>query len=58
VARIVVAGYLVRYPLGGYAWCAAHYLLGLRSLGHDMGFVPFVIGTCATLYVLTVLRVI
>ena len=36
VARIVVAGYLVRYPLGGYAWCAAHYLLGLRSLGHDV----------------------
>lgn len=35
MARIVVAGYLVRYPLGGYAWCAAHYLLGLRSLGHD-----------------------
>ena len=27
----------------------------LRSLGHDMGFVPFVIGTCAILYVLTLL---
>jgi rhomboid protease GluP len=27
----------------------------LRALGHDMGFVPFVIGTCATLYVLTLL---
>jgi rhomboid protease GluP len=27
----------------------------LRSLGNDMGFVPFVIGTCATLYVLTLL---
>ena len=25
----------------------------LRSLGGDMGFVPFVIGTCAVLYVLT-----
>ena len=25
----------------------------LRSLGADLGFVPFVIGTCATLYVLT-----
>jgi len=25
----------------------------LRSLGYDMGFVPFVIGTCAVLYVLT-----
>lgn len=25
----------------------------LRALGHDMGFVPFVIGTCVVLYVLT-----
>src|SRR5262245_53501010 len=35
MARIVLAGYLVRNPLGGYAWQAAHYLLGLRALGHD-----------------------
>jgi rhomboid protease GluP len=27
----------------------------LRALGRDMGFVPFVIGTCALLYVLTLL---
>jgi rhomboid protease GluP len=27
----------------------------LRSLGGDLGFVPFVIGTCATLYVLSLL---
>lgn len=27
----------------------------LRSLGHDMGFVPFVIGTCVVLYALTLL---
>jgi hypothetical protein len=33
---IVLAGYLVRFPLGGYAWQAAHYLLGLRALGHDV----------------------
>src|SRR5438094_2394056 len=38
VARIVLAGYLVRNPLGGYAWQAAHYLLGLRALGHDVWF--------------------
>src|ERR1044071_1016871 len=38
MARIVVAGYLVRNPLGGYAWQAAHYLLGLRALGHDAWF--------------------
>lgn len=38
MARIVVAGFLVRNPLGGYAWQAAHYLLGLRALGHDAWF--------------------
>jgi rhomboid protease GluP len=27
----------------------------LRSLGYDMGFVPFVIGTCGVLYVLTMI---
>jgi hypothetical protein len=35
---IVLAGYLVRFPLGGYAWQAAHYLLGLRALGYDVWF--------------------
>jgi hypothetical protein len=35
---IVLAGYLVRFPLGGYAWQAAHYLLGLRTLGYDVWF--------------------
>ena len=38
MARIIFAGYLVRYPLGGYAWQMAHYLLGFRSLGHDIWF--------------------
>src|SRR5215208_4010942 len=38
MARIVLAGYLVRCPLGGYAWQAAHYLLGLQALGHDVWF--------------------
>src|SRR3954470_24374085 len=27
----------------------------LRSLGHDLGFVPFVTGTCIAVFVLTVL---
>ena len=36
MARIVVAGYLVRNPMGGYAWQAVHYLLGLRALGHEV----------------------
>jgi rhomboid protease GluP len=30
----------------------------LRSLGSDLGFMPFVIGTCATLYVLTLLATV
>ena len=38
MARVIFAGYLVRYPLGGYAWQMAHYLLGFRSLGHDIWF--------------------
>ena len=36
--KIVVAGYLVRCPLGGYAWQVLHYLLGLRALGFDPYF--------------------
>ena len=36
--RVVVAGYLVRYPLGGYAWQALHFLAGFRTLGCDVFF--------------------
>lgn len=36
--RVVVAGYLVRYPLGGYAWQALHFLAGFRALGCDVFF--------------------
>lgn len=35
---IVVAGYLVRCPLGGYAWQVLHYVAGLRALGFDAYF--------------------
>ena len=31
------------------------YAPALRSLGTDLGFVPFVIGTCVTLYVLSLI---
>ena len=34
----VVAGYVVRCPLGGYAWQTLHYLAGLRGLGFDPYF--------------------
>jgi hypothetical protein len=38
VARIIVAGYIVRFPLAGQAWAHLHYLLGLRALGHEVFF--------------------
>ncbi len=34
----IVAGYVVRCPLAGYAWQALHYLAGLRELGFDAWF--------------------
>lgn len=37
-APVVLAGYLVRCPLGGYAWQILHYLLGLRALGFEAYF--------------------
>src|SRR6266481_1983481 len=36
--RVVLAGYVVRYPLGGYAWQALHFLAGFRALGCDVFF--------------------
>jgi hypothetical protein len=36
--RVVVAGYLVRYPLGGYVWQALHFLAGLRAIGCEAFF--------------------
>src|SRR5437879_13856634 len=37
--RIVVLGYIVRGPLGGLAWHHLQYVMGLRTLGHDVYFV-------------------
>ena len=34
----LVAGYVVRCPLAGYAWQALHFLTGLRALGFDPYF--------------------
>jgi hypothetical protein len=34
----LVAAYVVRCPLAGYAWQALHYLVGLRALGFDPYF--------------------
>ena len=37
--KILVAGIIARYPFGGVTWCSLMYLLGLRSLGHDVFYV-------------------
>jgi hypothetical protein len=36
MARIVVCGYMVRYPVVGLALAYLHYVLGLERLGHDV----------------------
>ncbi len=38
MARIIVAGYIARYPLGGQIWAHLQYVLGLKQLGHDVFF--------------------
>jgi hypothetical protein len=35
----IVAGYIVRYPVGGMTWVFLNYLLGLRELGFEPVFV-------------------
>jgi rhomboid protease GluP len=42
-----------RWNPGLWGWAPA-----LRSLGHDLGFVPFVIGTCIVLYGLTLVATV
>ncbi len=39
MARIVLAGYMFRYPLGGMLSNTLQYLIGLIKLGHDVYFV-------------------
>ncbi len=34
--RIIVAGLIAQYPLGGLAWHYLQYVLGLARLGHDV----------------------
>ena len=37
--RILFAGIIGRYPLGGVTWCSLMYLLGLRQLGHEVFYI-------------------
>lgn len=39
MARIVVAGYILRYPLAGNIWAHLQYVLGLTRLGHEVWFI-------------------
>jgi hypothetical protein len=36
--KIIVAGALGRFPIGGNAWVVLQYLLGLQTLGHEVYF--------------------
>lgn len=37
--RIVVTGYILRWPLGGNAWPYLQYVLGLARMGHEVYYV-------------------
>src|SRR6185312_6244561 len=37
--KVLVAGIIARYPFGGVTWCSLMYLLGLRSLGHEVMYI-------------------
>jgi len=37
--RVVVAGLMGQYPIGGVTWDYIQYLLGLQALGHDVFYV-------------------
>jgi hypothetical protein len=34
--RLILAGIIGRYPVGGVTWCALNYLAGLQQLGYDV----------------------
>lgn len=38
LAAIVIAGYIVRYPMAGSVWHYLSYLRGFKNLGHDVYF--------------------
>ena len=34
--RLILAGIIGRYPLGGVTWCALHYIAGFKRLGYEV----------------------
>src|SRR5512138_1588245 len=39
MARIIITGYMVRYPIGGNLFAFLPYVAGLQRLGHDVAYV-------------------
>jgi hypothetical protein len=37
--KVLFAGIIARYPLGGVTWCSLMYLLSLRALGHEVFYI-------------------
>ena len=34
--RLILAGIIGRYPIGGVTWCALHYIAGFQALGYEV----------------------
>jgi hypothetical protein len=34
--RVILAGIIGRYPVGGVTWCALHYIAGFQALGYEV----------------------
>jgi hypothetical protein len=34
--RVIFAGIIGRYPVGGVTWCALHYIAGFQALGYEV----------------------
>lgn len=48
--RIIVTGYMFRFPLGGNAWVYLQYVLGFSRLGHEVIYVEEVGGSAGCCY--------
>src|SRR5215204_7356573 len=39
MARIIITGYMIRYPVAGNVWAFFSYILGLTQLGHHVVYI-------------------
>jgi hypothetical protein len=37
--RLILAGIIGRYPVGGVTWCALHYIAGFQALGYEVFYI-------------------